>query len=487
ESTLKFVSWNTNGLKSNNKFSTLLKILSDIQADVAFIQETHVGPDCYKKILKNHEGWNVFFTVHSSKTKGVAILIKKTVKKFKYICHDEDCNGSYIVLFCHLFGELHTLVNVYNHKADKFFLAKLKDYLVETAEGVLVVGGDFNTVLHPSFDRKSSSSQARHSPFREFLELFIVSLNLRDTWSYLRPTDWDYTRRQNNSFSRIDMFLLPEHRMERVRTITVKRNITEQPSFSDHFPLVLDLTVRHDTEEILPKVASVWCKPYEPDNRPGKISGAEIVSVIKSLTESEKLPLNGKDVKKFKKQCCQQSEVLKYEYNSMMENKMKYDHSENRHICNIQSLILSQILARRLSAFNSFKGKKKMDHNKCSYVKFQKGQQKIKWSFLEHIVKRLHPEFAKHALPPDFRFLNFLLPKDPISSEFRLLESGYPLTNAIIRLALKELKVLVSINFCKGTVCYERQVLCIHTELNSDFQNFFMTCIQEESGLKISF
>ncbi|KAI5620512.1 hypothetical protein C0J50_19979, partial [Silurus asotus] len=495
ESRLRFVSWNTNGIKdttqSEEKISKLLDSLNNLQADVAFIQETHIGPDCYK-ILEDVPGWNVYFTVYSSRSKGVAILIKNTVP-FEYICHDEDCNGSYIVLFCRLFGELHTLVNIYYHKADGFFLARLKDYLVETAEGVLVVGGDFNTVLHPSFDRKSSSSQARHSPFRASLEYFTVSLNLRDTWSYLRPTDEDYTRRQNDSLSRIDMFFLPEHRMERVRRITVEHNIAELQGFSDHHPLVLDLTVRQNVNEILPKVASgvrLWCKPSTPDRRPGKISGAEILSVIKSLTELEDLPLDGKDVKYYKNNSCELSESLKIEYNSVIQNKQKLEQtnlSGYRHIFNLQYSILSQILARRLSALISMKGTVEINHDTFFNVKFQTGLQKIKWHFLRHSIRKLHPELSDSVHLPELRFLDYLLPKDPIFCEFRLLEPGYPLTNAIFCLALNELEELALDNNFRGTVCYQRQVLRIHTpNITSDSRDAFVRHVNNILGLKIT-
>ncbi|XP_017317667.2 uncharacterized protein LOC108261273 [Ictalurus punctatus] len=492
QKSLFFVTWNTNGIrdtrKSPQKFSNIFKSLRDLQADIVFIQETHVGTDCYK-ILEDVPGWKVFFTVHNSRSKGVVILIKDKVK-FEYICHDEDFSGGYIVLFCRLHHELYTLVNVYNNKSDRNVLGRLKDYLMETAEGVLVVGGDFNTVLHPCFDRRSLSSNARHSQFRAFLEDFTVSLNLRDTWSYKRPTDEGFTRRQNDSHSRIDMFFLPEHKLGRV----CKINVAEAQGVSDHYPLVLELTVQQRTETNLPNVALKLPKPfkYTPDRRPGKISGAEILSAIKSLTDLKEYSLDMKDVKSYKKRRCQLTETLKIKYNSMIENKAEGERNT------LEYLIFSQILAKRLNATisPSFKGKIATKHYTFSTVKFEAGPQKIKWSFLEIKLKNLQPGVKKpkqspSAPPPEFsileHFMDCLLPKDQSSSELRLLEPGCPLTNAIFNLALNELEAIVLRNFCKGTICYQRQVLRVHTPpITSDFVDFFINVFKKQSGLKIS-
>uniref|UniRef100_A0A8K9UXY5 Endonuclease/exonuclease/phosphatase domain-containing protein n=1 Tax=Oncorhynchus mykiss TaxID=8022 RepID=A0A8K9UXY5_ONCMY len=139
--------------------------LEDINSSVAFLQETHIGHEDVK-LLRKVAGWKSFFTVFDSKSKGVAILIKDTITDFEYICHDEDYAGGYIVLFCRLYGQLFTLVNVYNHKDDHTILKRLGQYLKNTATGTLVVGGDFNTVLDPKIDRSGTSDNHQHKAFR---------------------------------------------------------------------------------------------------------------------------------------------------------------------------------------------------------------------------------------------------------------------------------------------------------------------------------
>ncbi|XP_060726767.1 uncharacterized protein LOC132846179 isoform X2 [Tachysurus vachellii] len=491
QSSLHFVSWNTNGIKdttrSPQKFSKLLNSLSNLQADVAFIQETHVGTNNYQ-ILEDVPGWRSYFTVHSSRSKGVAILIRDSVP-FEYICCDEDYSGGYIVLFCKIYGELYTLVNVYNHKADRNVLDRLKEYLMETAEGVLVVGGDFNTVLHPSFDRRSNSEAKCPPRCSAFLEDFTVSLNLRDICSYKHPTDEGFTRRQNDSYSRIDMFFLPEHKMGRVANINVAHNDAELQGLSDHHPLILELTVQRRPKTIFPKVALALPKPftYIPDRRPGKISGAEILSAIKSLTDLEEHSLDN-DVKYYKKHSCQLSETLKTEYNTLIKNKDVGD------IClfHVKHLIFSQILAKRLSESISPSFKRKIETNLGPFitVTFETGPQKIKWSFLKTKLKMLHFEVTKlkhisSVFTLELDMLDYLLSKEQDSSELRLLKPGCPLTKFIFSLALNELEVLVLTNDCKATVCHQRQVLRIHTAVTPEFVDDFIIYFKEISGLTI--
>ncbi len=113
EKTLCLVSWNICGQQNPN----IDHFSKELKADMFFLQETKIGPEGDMP-LEKLDGWRCFFTVYDSKSKGVAILIKDCVP-FQYLCHDEDYSGGYLVLFCHLHGELFTLVNVYNHKDDK--------------------------------------------------------------------------------------------------------------------------------------------------------------------------------------------------------------------------------------------------------------------------------------------------------------------------------------------------------------------------------
>ncbi len=352
EKTLRFVSWNICGQQNPN----IDHFSKELNADIFFLQETRIGPESDMPLEKLN-GWRSFFTVYDPKSKGVAILIKDCVP-FQYLCHDEDFSGGYLVLFYHLHGELFTLVNVYNHKGDKEMLNRLQEYLREAAGGVLVVGGDFNTVLDLSCDRKSEAKTLQHTsqwgPFKKF----TASLNLMDTWAYFYPTVKAFTYCQKDSYSRLDMFLLCEDNLERIKFVNIqeaKRTVDQikrgKEKHSDHLLLLICLTVNE-----VPNAASQLEQFYEPDKRAGKINGAEILSVIKSLTDSGHKGPNGLSVQTCKNFCLLYTEIFKTCFNCLMKsNKLPQDFnasisaSGGRKHFNVDYLIFTMILAKRLN------------------------------------------------------------------------------------------------------------------------------------------
>ncbi|XP_047666976.1 uncharacterized protein LOC125140843 [Tachysurus fulvidraco] len=535
KTSLRFVIWNTNGIKyPPEKFVNVRNILRHLRADVAFIQETHVGTQCVK-ILQNVPGWRSYFTVHSSRSKGVAILIKNSVP-FEYICCDEDCCGGYIVLFCHLYGELYTLVNVYNHKEDRNVLGRLKEYLLETAEGVLVVGGDFNTLLNPNIDRKPSST--RHSPLKPILQDFTESLMLIDTWSQKHSdteTENRFTRKQGESSSRLDMFFLQEAQIQRMTKIEVKAfkktetfSMHHHPlvlklqcqmqsenrftrkqgessskldiffrhedqkqrlkeievkieSISDHYPLVLELQSQMQLERKLPKiVTSLEKSEYNSDRRAGKISGAEILSAIKSLPEKYR-----------QDHWILLTETLKPSYNDMLKSHKVLENFkmvQGSHEFTREYLIFSEVLAKRLNAYLSLETK----CNICVViiVIFKSRKQKIRWSFLKSRFEELKNDKLKQApfVPPaNFSILDSLLPKtQSTSGDLRDLQPGCPLTSAVLYLALHKLNLMVCDDAVKTIVCYHKQTLIIHAQQDKQKQiGKIVETFQYESSVRL--
>uniref|UniRef100_A0A3B1K8B0 exodeoxyribonuclease III n=1 Tax=Astyanax mexicanus TaxID=7994 RepID=A0A3B1K8B0_ASTMX len=496
---LCFVSWNTCGIqktkKKRNKILDLLEELNNVRAEIVFIQETHVGPKSHKNVPFTFKGWEVFFTVYSPRSKGVAILIRNDVE-FEYICHDEDHSGSYIVLFCRLYGELYTLVNVYHHQEERTLLGRLKEYLQETAEGVLVVGGDFNAVLDPNFDRLSSASHAGQSALRHILEDFTSSLNLRDIWAELHPRDIDFTRREGGSNSRLDMFFMPEDTRERVQSCKIYKT-SQQKKISDHDPVVLTLLrTQQQTDNKIPNVASMLLEfgyDGKPHRKPENISGAEILSAIKSFTESGIIRPDELTVDDYKLFRCPMTEILKINYNLMLKSKFvpslfkQTIRTQNQRTFNVDYLIFSLILARRLKVFitPSFKRQKKPNLDLSLWVNFAGYPKKIKikWSFLERCLTSL-----KNIYPPpprDFRILESLLPEDS-SGEFRYLRQGCYLTNPILTLVLMQLKKLIVRKYDMASVCHFRKALFIQTEGNR-FSKILalVTQFRRDCGIKL--
>lgn len=498
EKNITFVTWNIRGFKS--KMYELLPKLNEIKCDVVFLQETHIGPNCCKE-LENDIGWKVYFTIDSPRSKGVAILIRNHVP-FEYVCHDEDSCGRYIVLFCRLHEELYTLVNVYKHPEDKTVLTGLKEYLQETAEGMLLVGGDFNIVLDPIFDRKSSVDFVYHSQFRAVLEDFVTTLNLRDIWSYKHPTTDGFTQLttttdatgQKQSQSRIDMIFIQEATMGRLSSCEIEKNQFEGKTLSDHDLLLVQLKVQESFKNIEPLLVSkVQKQQRKPIRKSGKICGAEILKAIKSLSNFKNTRGGVKSIKHLKKHRCTMTEVLKEKYNQMLIDERinqifrQSEQSGTRHIFGVDYLIFTQILANRLNAFitPSFRRIKKENLKTYLTVIISKDSQNIKWSFLKKCLNNLK---KKPSTPlPNFKILGALLPfEHPVSEasgEVRNLRNGCPLTEPILKLALGRLdQILTSEKQAITTVCYHRQALRILSPINT---NLLLNEFEDVSGITL--
>ncbi len=237
--TSDFITCNVNGLKRNRdqKFQELQN------ADVVFLQETHigVGDGHIIECLKNK--WYVFYTKYTSRM-GTAILVKKR-PDFEYISHERDNCGTYVVLKCKLEGQRYTLVSVYNHDTDTKTLDKLSRYLQSMTTGLLVIGGDFNTVLNPFIDKKcktrNNKKNGNHCKLLLSVEKFMKSLQLVDVWRRKNPIKQDYTYYIKDSpVSRLDYFFVPEECMWRVRSCDIRNS--ERP---DHQPVSLELEINN--------------------------------------------------------------------------------------------------------------------------------------------------------------------------------------------------------------------------------------------------
>ncbi|XP_056331579.1 uncharacterized protein LOC130243434 [Danio aesculapii] len=479
---LRIVSWNTIGIRYTKEKSSKLQLVLDnlirLKADVAFLQETHIGQKCYKA-LENITGWRSYFTVHHPRSKGVAILIKNETI-FRYLCHDEDYSGGYIVLFCRFHARLYTLVNVYNHQADRYMLGRLRDYLTAiNTKGVLVVGGDFNTVLDPAFDRKSSADQAYQSSLRSLLEDFTQFLSLKDVFAAVHPMKEGFTRSQSQSHSRLDMFFLPEnitHHVEKCENVkgTMRQSTTGNKRISDHDPLVLDLKVSPLVENKIPEVASML-KEFQyrgaPDRRTGKINAAEILNAIRSLPDSQQKTPDKLSVYDYKKNDLPLTEILKINYNLMLRVNHVPEcfveslrNSDGTHSCNIDYLIFTRILAKRLKVFltSSFRKVSRVSHSGCIIVTLAKRPQKIKRSFLQESLSSL--KHITPTAPKDFTILENLLPK---SNDSRKLHQGCTLSANILTMALKHLgNKIKATSKSSGniSICNHRQSLLIYTD-----------------------
>ncbi|KAG5270861.1 hypothetical protein AALO_G00173140 [Alosa alosa] len=489
---VRFVSWNTCGVRDTadfpHKLEKIIKELDKLGTSVAFLQETHIGPNSRQTdILRCVSGWHYFFTVHHPRSKGVAILIKETLN-YAYEFHDEDFGGSYIVLVCQLDGKYFTFVNVYNHIKDTSVLRRLTQYLHDNAKGILVIGGDFNTILHYDFDRKCPTGHKE--PLRPFLEEFISSLNLVDVWGRSHPTDRQFTyfkgkliqssgsmhpkKAQRNTYkiaSRLDMFFMPCDDMQYLKKCKIYNS-----DISDHDPVLLEIQLQPLTVVQMPLEIPNDPITHEAERDSfkvqGEISGAEVLTAIKSLRECREIFDSSQLTGHNKRALINR---LKLEFNDMIRKTRDRKAVQPG---STEYLIFTTILARRLERYirPSFKSKSKVPCSKTKtnqpepkiYMRDVRIPKTIKWTHLQKAItalKRIHP-----APPRVFDILRSLL--GDLHGNLKLPKHS-PLTNAILTLCLKWLaKELKSkLGECEVDVCRHRLSVLVYMHSNPDMEN----------------
>ncbi|KAM9324469.1 serine/threonine-protein kinase WNK2 [Gastrophryne carolinensis] len=178
-----------------------------------------------------------------SKSRGVTILLDGSLP-WTHLATLQDPEGRFLFVRGTLFSLRVTLATCYcpNSNQAKFIRSTLNK-LDGFAEGVLLLGGDFNTVLDPSWDTSRGSSHTPSSSLRE-LRSILYKHQLMDAWRIFNPRGRDYTffSAPHNSYSRIDWFLIPHRFLHLITNIEIG-----QITISDHAPVSLTIAIPDTT------------------------------------------------------------------------------------------------------------------------------------------------------------------------------------------------------------------------------------------------
>lgn len=174
-------------------------------------------------------------------------------------------------------------MSVYNCHTDIKPLLTLRSVLEKHADGILLIGGDFNVPLNPYLDRTSTTINSSHLQIRPVVKELMTSFNLVDVWRRFHPKDRQYSYQQNQVKSRLDYIFVPEESMRYIETC----EISPDKSCSDHYPVVFEFTSSRD--ELIAKWLSCkrkYCPnldlPVNPPT-PLMISASEVKQAIQSL------------------------------------------------------------------------------------------------------------------------------------------------------------------------------------------------------------
>lgn len=188
---LKVCTWNIKGSHSPIKRKKVLLALKKEGVDIALLQETHLNDTEHLK-LQQCGFEHVFFSSFSSKSRGVAILIKKSVP-LKITEYLKDTQGRYVLIRAIINGEEFAILNVYfppGHPSN--FLAEVITKLIGLPIENIIVGGDLNCMMNPLIDRLPSGSSPTTKRAKEVADLFEEA-GFVDVWRKLHPAGKEYT------------------------------------------------------------------------------------------------------------------------------------------------------------------------------------------------------------------------------------------------------------------------------------------------------
>ena len=170
------------------------------------LQETHGCPQ-YENYWSKNFPHKLFFS-HSERTWGGLII--GISKRLRFEIYSVICDECYLIIHCNIEGEDMVLVNVY--MPTTIALPVYAELLQELWVAVLqfkceriIVGGDWNATMCPEVDRTSPVDYRAG-----VLRSFISGVYLSDVWRIFHPGERVYTYAQNNSKSRIDMFMVSQ-------------------------------------------------------------------------------------------------------------------------------------------------------------------------------------------------------------------------------------------------------------------------------------
>lgn len=234
---VSFISWNVKGLNNMVKRSKVFSHLKSFKPDVIFLQETHLNINSHKRLSCKWIG-QIYHSRFNYKARGTAILIRKGIP-FEHSEVISDANGRYIVVVGKLFNTPLILANIYGPNWDnaQFFL-NFFSTLPDLNSYKLILGGDFNCVLHPQLDRSSVRSNNALSSAAVAINSLLRSYGLSDPWRTKYPTtkQFSFFSPVHHSYSRIDYFIVDNQLLPLISS-TKYHSIV----ISDHSPVQIDL------------------------------------------------------------------------------------------------------------------------------------------------------------------------------------------------------------------------------------------------------
>ena len=244
---INFVSWNVKSLNNLVKRRKVLSHLNQLNTDIAFLQETHLTTFDHSKL---RGGWvgQVFHSNFHSKSRGTAILIKKTIP-FIVSKVEADSSGRYVLVVGRLNNTPVILANIYAPNWDDgSFFTGLFSRIPNLDTHQLILGGDINCVLSCSLDR-STPKTMQPTRSSQVVNQLLKTYGINDVWRFRNPgrRSFSFYSLVHKTFSRIDYFFLDNNLLSLVNKCEYQAIV-----ISDHAPLLMTLNMPSSSSRYRP-------------------------------------------------------------------------------------------------------------------------------------------------------------------------------------------------------------------------------------------
>ena len=198
--------YNVNGLRKNPKWKSIFYFLKQKNYDIIFLQKVH---SCLndKKLWQYEWGGKLFFSHGENNSKGVAILIKQSLKiDFGNI--NIDPTGRYCFAEIKINDKSFVIGSIYAPTKDKpAFFDSLFSVIANFSHTDLILAGDWNVVLNDTLDKDGGPPHVNRNS-KEKIKSYMDFFNLRDVFRDFNPSKKIFTRIQIQPYTatRLDFF-----------------------------------------------------------------------------------------------------------------------------------------------------------------------------------------------------------------------------------------------------------------------------------------
>ena len=206
-------SYNVSGLGDPVKRKNIFTWLKGKPESIFCLQETHAVTFVEDKWKKEWDGQDIFFSNGSTKSTGVAILVKKN-SDIIINRHQELVQGRAHLLEISVGAVNLCIINVYSPNNDdiSFLQTVFHDTLGRQTNDYVLFGGDWNAVMDDKIDKSGGAKKHSSQKSQKFLNEIVTDYGLNDVYRLLRGNERLYTHfnRTSKTNSRLDFFLIDD-------------------------------------------------------------------------------------------------------------------------------------------------------------------------------------------------------------------------------------------------------------------------------------